>query len=984
MSAATGWQQLIPPVDLFRGAGRFPLDAYSEFLPSPRLGWKPYANEPPDPQLLRPDDPWGWYVTEFQEQRELRPGLEQIAKHVVEKLRHLLDGTASPGLKHAMADNLAWPADLAEHAGNLTHDHCVVLAPLALSRTQDDKGRLRWTFFGNSEQGPAKPFWKSFQAAPQQSGPALDGPEFLRRLLRTVFRVAIDAPTDLHAAGLRILPLGEPVENFWAEGELPAWAQPLVLAEQAPLNGVRYLLTFRPFSRLPDAVRAAYLAGKLQLLPTPASLIFWGSPRSLHLHEELPLGLQIYMLLMTTRRRDTTGFLVPQSGVMHDPKNPPKHAHHELTRNQFKRTHRWDKVLREADELVHLHRPDHPLIDVLFSSFPDDCGLYDKPMVRNVQIWTLDGHLVLDGAPATTEEIHKAYERIKTGGEFGYRLHYPAMRVGAHVVFWQRPMAAFYCPQTHEPKVLHDAPLGYLTAYATVPQADRTDPEMAARGAYRVPRSSLEKPVELWPRLLDRPLPRAILANAHEGGKALICVRNVRKLIDAHCLRDHQPLPRAFARELVTLAHGETLEAWLASLPTQVGEQVSALIAPQDEPLPRKRGAKVPDSLTYDRTAKRAFEVNYWKTIAALAESPWLNKNNADVILDDTTKHVLTYPEGRHLDDLAEHLLAYYAKKIAASKLDSADAGSLPFQWKTDLDFCWMDGWCKNRERPAERNLLVRIPGKDRSRAVIMADHYDTAYEADRYEKGVRIAASGADDNHSATAALMLAAPIFLDLSAKGQLGCDIWLVHLTGEEFPADCLGARHLCQALVQGTLQLHLAGEKIVDLSGVQVKALYVSDMIAHNNDHDRDIFQIAPGSSRASLWCAEQAQIATRIWNESVPVWNQKAERKDRSRSRRSPHGAAIPEVARHLALNGQVRPPADLRSTLFNTDGQVFSDVGLPTVLFMENYDINRSGYHDTHDTMENIDLDYGAALAAIVIETVARAATEEMPVISQR
>ena len=41
---------------------------------------------------------------------------------------------------------------------------------------------------------------------------------------------------------------------------------------------------------------------------------------------------------------------------------------------------------------------------------------------------------------------------------------------------------------------------------------------------------------------------------------------------------------------------------------------------------------------------------------------------------------------------------------------------------------------------------------------------------------------------------------------------------------------------------------------------------------------------------------------------------------------------------------------------------------------MENYDINRDGYHDTHDTMENIDLDYGAAVAAIAIETVAQTA----------
>jgi hypothetical protein len=71
----------------------------------------------------------------------------------------------------------------------------------------------------------------------------------------------------------------------------------------------------------------------------------------------------------------------------------------------------------------------------------------------------------------------------------------------------------------------------------------------------------------------------------------------------------------------------------------------------------------------------------------------------------------------------------------------------------------------------------------------------------------------------------------------------------------------------------------------------------------------------------------------------------------------------------------VRLSEDPRSTLFNTDGQIFSDCGVPVVLFMENYDIKRSGYHDTKDTMQNIDLDYGAALAAIAIETVARTAT---------
>src|SRR5580698_2466150 len=179
-----------------------------------------------------------------------------------------------------------------------------------------------------------------------------------------------------------------------------------------------------------------------------------------------------------------------------------------------------------------------------------------------------------------------------------------------------------------------------------------------------------------------------------------------------------------------------------------------------------------------------------------------------------------------------------------------------------------------------------------------MSDHYDTAYMCDRYDKeyggkGARISACGADDNHSATAAMMLAAPIFLDMSKKGKLGCDIWLIHLTGEEFPADCLGARALTQRLVEGTLQLHLPGGKKKDLSKVSIQGLYVSDMIAHNNDRDRNIFQISPGTSAASMWLAYQAHMANEIWNESVVEWNKSPERAGRPPGRRSPHGGAIP-------------------------------------------------------------------------------------------
>ena len=225
--------------------------------------------------------------------------------------------------------------------------------------------------------------------------------------------------------------------------------------------------------------------------------------------------------------------------------------------------------------------------------------------------------------------------------------------------------------------------------------------------------------------------------------------------------------------------------------------------------------------------------------------------------------------------------------------------GELPFAWRTDFEYPWMGGWLENQGGTAnERNLIVVIPGRDRSQAVIMADHYDTAYMEDCYETqqggdGARLAAAGADDNHSATAALLCGAPIFLELSRAGRLACDVWLIHLTGEEFPADCLGARHLCQSLVEHRLALRLPDGAARDLSETRIRGVYVLDMIAHNRERERDVFQIAPGAAPQSLWLAHQAHLANRIWNESTARWNQRASRRKRGRGRRSGEGEPGP-------------------------------------------------------------------------------------------
>jgi hypothetical protein len=148
----------------------------------------------------------------------------------------------------------------------------------------------------------------------------------------------------------------------------------------------------------------------------------------------------------------------------------------------------------------------------------------------------------------------------------------------------------------------------------------------------------------------------------------------------------------------------------------------------------------------------------------------------------------------------------------------------------------------------------------------------------------------------------------------------------------------------------------------------------DMIAHNRDREQNVFQISPGSGAASLELAGHAHAAARLWNAATESWNRGAERRGRGRGKRSEGGGRIPEIALHPRLRGEIRTADNPLSSLYNTDGQVLSDAGVPVVLFMEDYDIDRTGYHDSRDTMENIDLDYGAAVAAIAIEAAARAA----------
>ena len=125
----------------FRGEERYPIPAYSEFMPAPRPFRKPYGEFVAS--AFSEKDPWGWPVSEYEEALELRPGLEHLAGEILNSLHKLGEGETSHGISRKKLEcNPYWPDELAARAGKLNHERYVLILPLALSRTRPKASRL--------------------------------------------------------------------------------------------------------------------------------------------------------------------------------------------------------------------------------------------------------------------------------------------------------------------------------------------------------------------------------------------------------------------------------------------------------------------------------------------------------------------------------------------------------------------------------------------------------------------------------------------------------------------------------------------------------------------------------------------------------------------------------------------------------------------------------------------------------------------------
>lgn len=228
-------------------------------------------------------------------------------------------------------------------------------------------------------------------------------------------------------------------------------------------------------------------------------------------------------------------------------------------------------------------------------------------------------------------------------------------------------------------------------------------------------------------------------------------------------------------------------------------------------------------------------------------------------------------------------------------------------------------------------NVIAVIPGKDPSLPpVVLAAHMDAPFCDDIFIKErKRVSSPGADNNASGTAALLSAADTLRGMG----LARTIWLAHLTGSEFPADSLGARHFISTLFSDRK----------DLEGV-----ILVDSIGRSRGAARALFiDTGDGTGSADI-------------------------------------GSAASAAARSMGLEPVVRTRFNSRSLLYDGDGLVFSDHGFPVATLTGREHKDGSGSvkppNDSSDTHKGIDWAYAVSAAKAVIEAAASMASKSSPV----
>ncbi len=941
----------------------FPFAAYSEFTPSYYQGARPYEitlGETDKNQVSHYDSehfykssaPNTYWLPYFEEHRYLRPGLKVLATHLMKDLQQLAFGDKPGGAtlkgipSYVVNKSPYFPEDLPKNKNQTV----VSFIPLQLSRTQQELGRSHpWTIFGGADVTWEWLFWSSLKQTKSQ------GTEFLCNLLQGAYGLKVKSSCDLEKQQLKILS----EKTDWIPKRLSALAS----VKLDSVKNVNFVITFEPYDKWSEALKRGFKEQKVSVIPHPSTLVFYQSPlfNTMKQNEsrQLPLSIEISQFSRLLSANSYYGLK-----VLDIVRKPHRFQSINASDREQVSLIQSQRIVGISDN-VEENNLENPF-NLIFNAVPSLMGLYSKPLARNVQIWAFDknhetANWVLDGSRASLLEIEKAKKWIQKNGEehlIYYRNFYPPMDINGWQGYWYRPLVSWITP---------DQNVGVNYDLKGV-MALRKEKDEAWLSVQTQETKEEDEVVQI-----------------HDKGEWKEATSLNVKKIQEYVGYSSAPISSDVAEALLTTDKDEPYSVWKKRLPTLTAKALTSLI---DE----EKQSSLAKTYTYQKSQSSDYEREYWKNIVDLSEGIFdkrfksiQGKNNADCASSDKKIPSFGCDADQRLLRVADYLKTYYQEKSLGLASYFHE-----FQWKPEFAIDWWHG-----QKDVQKNLITVIPAKNGNpnhEVVILADHYDTAYERDIYEEGKntrtgdvnpafvghRQASKGADDNYSATSTLMLAAKLLKDLPTKR----DIWIVHLTGEEFPADCLGARALAKDFIE-------KNEIIRGKKNPKVVGVYVLDMVSHHRGRDagvedkRVVFQISPGRGKRAAHLALTAHKATQTYNSLVKSenWDEKYGRTKPfkrfvPKKGSKPENWQVPPLGKFLTFRDEIRPGWHYQSSLYNTDPQVLSDAGFPTVLFMENYDVGRTGYHDTEDDIENIDLDYGRGVSAIAIESVAQVACE--------
>ena len=437
----------------FPRPGAFPIEAYSEFVPPPHLGPKPYGTTGINPM---PDgDPFGWDVTEYEEAFELRPGLEMLAHGRVAGAWPISARATRPTASRAASSSIIptgprnWRRRPASCRTSATS--CCCRWPCRGRRTTRAASAGRFSAAASRGRNAA-----SGRASSRHRGRGSAGGDGASTSCaacwprstawRCATRITFARPASASCPASSATP--SPGRR---RDPLPAWTGP-TNGGRAALEGVKYLLTFRPFGKLPQPVRRAYLAGDLHLLPVPGQPGLLGHAVVSRMQRQLPFAIQIPLLHLFHRHEDPHGIRVPQSGWMHEPR-PGQPGPGPAPRPAAQHLQAQPPLAARPSPRGRVGRPGprgqggpRPVQHV--GGRPRACTASRWPATPRSGRTTAS---CCSTAPARRPGDLRRPRRAARGACSATAFSFRPMRVGRYEVYWHRPLAAYLSSQTKQP-----------------------------------------------------------------------------------------------------------------------------------------------------------------------------------------------------------------------------------------------------------------------------------------------------------------------------------------------------------------------------------------------------------------------------------------------------------------------------------------------------------------------------------------------------